>query len=133
VRGLWPPPKTTSVAVSRPNYDSRGNRGNALTFTLDVVASLSAAMSRPRLGDGQENRFIQDSFIFIKRDTIPVDAQNNPILGLDGNPVAALQAGDSITYNGEKFNIAGKARGNEDHPFTRSNLGWMGFRMQGAG
>lgn len=82
---------------------------------------MQSAMSRPRLGDGQENRFIQDSFIFIKRDAT----------GPSG--VAALQAGDEINYNGEEFNIAGRARGNEDHPLTRSNFGWMGFRMQGAG
>lgn len=113
------------MTVSRPNYDSRGNR-NPLTFSLDAVVSLQSAMSRPRLGDGQENRFIQDSFIFIQRDAVGPDDAN-------GNPVAALQAGDGITYNGEDFTIAGRARGNENHPLTRSNLGWMGFRMQGAG
>lgn len=123
--GIWPPPETSPVTVSRPNYDSRGNR-DPLTFTLDAVVSLSSAMSRPRLGDGQENRFIQDSFIFIERDATGPDDVN-------GNPVAALQAGDGIDYNSEKFTIAGRPRGNEDHPFTRTNFGWMGFRMEGAG
>lgn len=112
------------MTVSRPNYDSRGNR-NPLIFTLDAVVSLQSAMSRPRLGDGQENRFIQDSFIFIKRDAVGPD--------VDGTPVAALQAGDEITVNGENFNIAGRARGSENHPLTRSDFGWTGFRMQGAG
>lgn len=110
--------------MSRPNYDSRGNR-DPLVFTLDAVVSLQSAMSRPRLGDGQENRFIQDSSIFIERDA------TGPVV--DGTPVAALQAGDGITYKGENFNIAGRARGNENHPMTRSNFGWIGFRMQGAG
>jgi hypothetical protein len=120
VFGIWPPPQTSTVTVSRPNFDSRGNQ-NPLKFPLQAVVSVSSAMSRPRLGDGQENRFIQDSFIFIQRNT------TGP------NGVPALQAGDSVTYNGENFDIAGQSRGNDDHPFTRTNFGWVGFRMQGAG
>lgn len=129
---IWPV-QTSTVTVTRPNYDGLGNRYDSLgdpipsqdatkgTFTLQAVVSLQPAMSRPRLGEGQENRFIQDAAIFIKRGTT----------GPNGIP--ALQAGDEVQYNGEDFTIAGDARGNQPHPLTGADLGWMGFRMQGVG
>ena len=124
---IWPPPPALStIEVSRPNYDGRGNR-NPQTYSLQAVVSLQPAMSRPRLGEGQENRFLQDAAIYIPRGTAGPD---NPF---NGAPTLGLQAGDEITYNSEKFTIAGDARGDQEHPFTGSDFGWMGFRMQGAG
>lgn len=124
---LRPPPSAlVTVAVARPNYDSRGNRkdsrGNALpapddtgaNFSVQAVVSAQEAMTRPRLGEGQENRFIQDASIFVPRGT-------------------DIRPGDEITYNDTKFVVAGHARGDQKHPFTGQSFGWMEFRMQGVG
>lgn len=127
---LRPPPSAlVTVAVARPNYDSRGNRedsrGNPLpapndddgedyNFTVQAVVSAQEAMTRPRLGEGQENRFIQDASIFVPRGT-------------------DIRPGDEITYNETKFVVAGHARGDQKHPFTGQSFGWMEFRMQGVG
>lgn len=118
---FWPPPaEPVTVDVERPQYDSRGNR-SSITFTLQAVVSVQAAMSRPRLGDGQENRFIQDAAIYIQRTATAPDGS------------AGLRAGDEVTYNDESFTVAGDARGNQLHPLTGTDFGWMGFRMQGVG
>jgi hypothetical protein len=129
---LWQP-KTTPVQVTRPNYDSRGNRydslGNPLpnpadtgaSFTVNAVVDVQPAMSRPRLGEGQENRFIQDAAIFIQRG----------ITGPGGSP--ALQAGDEVSYDGLDFIVAGNPRGDQVHPLTGLDFGWLEFRMQGVG
>lgn len=120
------PVATVTVTVSRPNYDSRGNRydarGNPLpapdntgaSFTVQAVVSAQQAMTRPRLGDGQENRFVQDAALFVPRGT-------------------DVQPGDEVIYNGTTFVVAGHARDDQVHPFTGMDLGWMEFRMQGVG
>lgn len=123
--GIWPPPQTSTIHVSRPNYDSRGNR-DPLKFDLEAVVVLQPAMNLPRLGDGQENRFIQGGSIFIQRDA------TGPA-GNDGNPVPALQAGDAIIYNGENFTIVGRPRATQRHPMTGTDFGWAEFQLQGAG
>jgi hypothetical protein len=122
---FWPPPPgTVTLDVSRPGYDSRGNRfdsrGNAVppstafTFQVQGVVSVADAMTRPRLGEGSENRFIQDAQLFVQ-------------IGTD------IQPSDEILYNGVKFIVAGHARGDENQPQTNQSFGWMEFRMQGFG
>lgn len=35
------------------------------------------------------------------------------------------QEGDRFTYNGETYELMGHARGNQDHPFTGDDFGWI--------
>lgn len=41
-----------------------------------------------------------------------------------------LLAGDQFEFNGGKYTLAGRARGDMAHPFTGDDLGWMSFDVE---
>ena len=38
--------------------------------------------------------------------------------------------GDRFTYNSETYELMGQARGNQDHPFTGDDFGWVEFGIR---
>lgn len=41
--------------------------------------------------------------------------------------------GDRFTYNGVKYHLIGAARGDQDHPLTGDDFGWVAFTFEGSG
>lgn len=112
--GLLDPPFTVTVTVQRPAFDNRGNPTWSIPYVGPAVVSVEAAAKRPRiLGEGQD-LFIQDAMLFIPRGT-------------------DVRAGDHVIYNNWKFIVAGRPRGDQPHPFTGSDFGWMAVSMQAQG
>lgn len=75
-----------------------------------LVMSLGA----PRLIEGKGSRYTQSGTAFLPR-------------GYD------IQHGDRIPYDGANYTVVGKARGNQDHPITGDDFGWVQCTVTGGG
>jgi hypothetical protein len=114
--GLLNPAFTVPVTRHRPVYDSRGNdtADTSGDITLQAVVAVDPAFRRPGTVQGKEDRFFQDATVFVPR----------------GSDIAP---GDRLLYNTWAFIVAGRPRGDQLHPFTGDDFGWMSFRCQSAG
>lgn len=75
--------------------------------------SLSAG-SAGRSWSAHGARFVQAGEIFVRR-------------GSD------VLSGDEVIYNGNTYFITGDARGDQDHPFTGEDFGWVSYTLAGGG
>ncbi|MBY0440983.1 MAG: hypothetical protein K2Q25_02410 [Mycobacteriaceae bacterium] len=107
--GLLNPAYAPLIAWERPTEDADGNTSYADLGTTATVVSLAS----PRVEAGSGPRFIQSGTVFVPR-------------GID------RKAGDRFTYKGFKYTLVGVARGDQDHPFTGADLGWMALEFQGG-
>lgn len=82
----------------------------------DPVTNTPAVVSldKPRAGAGNGPRYTQGGTVFLPR-------------GLD------RKRGDRFTHNGDKYRLVGAARGDQDHPVTGDDFGWVAFSFEGSG
>lgn len=113
------PVSTVTITPRRPTEDADGNKvftgdpgGPAALASVQAVFSLSAPAKAAWRAHGE--RFIQDGVVFVPR-------------GSD------LIAGDEVTYRGATFTVVGNARGDQDHPFTGDDFGWVVYTLAGGG
>lgn len=72
------------------------------------------SLDKPVARTGSGPRYTQGGTVFIPR-------------GLD------RRNGDRFTHNGVKYHLIGAARGDQDHPFTGDDFGWVAFSFEGSG
>jgi hypothetical protein len=105
------PAFTTAVTVKRPTEDAFGNKSFTVT-TVDAVVALSAGGKQSWRAHGE--RYIQGGSLFVPR-------------GSD------VMSGDQIVYGGNVYSVVGAVRGDQDHPFTGDDFGWVVFGLEGGG
>jgi hypothetical protein len=100
------PALTTAITPQRPT-EQFGEEDFTDLSVVGVVISLSAP-SR-----GVDTRFTQDGTMFAPR-------------GAD------IQAADRFSYQGHWFRVVGWARGDQNHPISGDDFGWMTFAIEAA-
>lgn len=78
----------------------------------DTPAVVSLDKATPRTGNGP--RYVQGGTVFLPR-------------GLD------RKSGDRFTHNGVKYSLIGAARGDQNHPITGDDFGWVTWSFEGSG
>jgi hypothetical protein len=106
------PVSTTPVPARRPTEDEHGNKVFASLGTLDAVMALGPPARQTWRAHG--DRYVQDGTVFVRR-------------GSD------LKAGDEIQYGGYWYTVVGQPRGDQDHPFTGDDFGWVAYTLAGGG
>ena len=106
---LLDPQYVTSVVPQRPTDDGMGNTTWADLSAVDVVIWAGA----PGLMSGAKGPLWSESAqVFARR-------------GSD------LKSGDRIPYQGSLWVLSGTPAGDQVHPFTGHDFGWMAFSVEG--
>lgn len=116
------PVSTVTLPHRRPTEDPDGNKvwtgdptGPPALPSLQAVVSLSAAGSGSSGNSVKgDDRFFQAATLFVPR-------------GSD------VLAGDEVVYNGHAYKVIGYPRGDQDHPFTGDDFGWVVYSLAGGG
>ena len=90
-----------------------GEDGNP-DWTALPATKMVVSLSTPTLLDGKGSRFSQSGTVFVPR-------------GYD------LKHGDRLPYDGVKYSVVGRPRGNHDHALTGEDFGWVAFTVTGGG
>lgn len=106
------PVSTVTVTPRRPTEDPDGNKVFTDLPPVGVVPALDPPARAAWRSHGE--RYIQDGKVFVPRGT-------------------DLIAGDELTFNGATFTVVGNARGDQDHPFTGEDFGWVVYTLAGGG
>lgn len=69
------------------------------------------SLDKPAAVAGNGPRYAQGGTIFVPR-------------GID------RRSGDRFTYNGSRYRLTGGARGDQDHPITGHDFGWVAFSFE---
>lgn len=106
------PVSTTTIVPRRPSEDEHGNKPFTDLPEVGVVFALGPPARAAWRAHGE--RYVQDGIVFVPR-------------GYD------LIAGDEVPHGGRWFTVVGDARGDQDHPITGDDFGWVEFTLAGGG
>lgn len=104
------PAFTQTIHPRRP-VESFGDETFTDIAPLQAVISLQAPTHKT--GTGSQSRFLIYGTLFVPR-------------GSD------LQSNDVFSYKGFTFRVTGWPRGDQDHPFTGDDFGWVSYMVEAA-
>lgn len=87
----------------------QGLPGGAVQTATPSVVSLDKPTAQP----GNGPRYVQGGTVFVPR-------------GAD------RRHGDRFTYNGRRYRLIGAARGDQDHPITGDDFGWVAISFESS-
>lgn len=106
--GLLNPAYAPLVPFERPTEDADGNTAWAQLGDTPAVVQLVG----PGLESSSGTTYAQSGIVFVPR-------------GSD------LKVGDRFTWGGVHYMLSGGPNGDQDHPFTGDDFGWVSFTFIG--
>lgn len=108
-----PPVLDPAFAVPVVPERDTGSDGNPNWTPLTETKMVMSLNAPTLVADSKGSRYTQSGTVCVPR-------------GYD------LKHGDRLPYDGAKYTVVGRQRGNQDHPFTGDDFGWVQFTVTGG-